>query len=522
MDSACLRYTKIPHTSRLFTDFSYDFERVAQFYSHPPGDFEKAAAEIEYPDERRAALVRALRQQNGDSPALDLLAKRGTVAVVTGQQVGLFSGPAYTIYKALTAVRLARDLTALGIPAVPLFWLATEDHDLAEVGRAWIFDSAHQPVALEVAAHPASQQPVGGIRLDSVPRLALQETLQSFPYASEVAALVDRAYPDGVTLGGGFKALLQELLREYGLLFVDPLCPELRKIGAQFLARAFAGVADVKALLVERNRALESAGYHAQVHVDSQTSLFFLLENGRRVTLRRQNGDYVSRERRYSPAELAERSSELSPNALLRPVMQDYILPTVAYIGGPAELAYLAQAQVIYRTLLGRMPVVMPRAGFTLVDARAAKLLKRFGLVLTDVFEGDVALREQIAQTLLPESVSSTFSGTTSEITARLQCLSTELNRFDSTLSAALEKGRSKILYQLRKLEQKVAREALRREERAQADAAFLSGLLFPHKHLQERLYCILPFLAQHGFSLIDRLYENVRLECPDHQVLTL
>ncbi|MGH9667461.1 MAG: bacillithiol biosynthesis protein BshC, partial [Bryobacteraceae bacterium] len=168
MDSACLRHTEIPHTTRLFADFCYHFDRVAQFYAHAPGEFESAAAEIDYPEERRAALVQALREQNGDSASLDLLAKPGTVAVVTGQQVGLFSGPAYTIYKALTAARLASDLTARGIPAVPIFWLATEDHDFAEVGKAWTFDGAHQPVALEVEASPGWQQPVGGIALDSV------------------------------------------------------------------------------------------------------------------------------------------------------------------------------------------------------------------------------------------------------------------------------------------------------------------------------------------------------------------
>ncbi|MEO7142836.1 MAG: bacillithiol biosynthesis cysteine-adding enzyme BshC [Bryobacteraceae bacterium] len=522
MDSACLRHTEIPHTSRLFADFLYHFDRVAPFYSHPQGDFERAAAEIDYPGERRAALVRVLREQNGDSPSLELLAKPGTVAVVTGQQVGLFSGPAYTIYKALTAARLARELTARGTPAVPVFWLATEDHDFAEVGKVWIFDGAHQPVALEVAGPAGSQQPVGGIHLDSFPVAALEETLRPFPFGAEVAELVGRAYPAGATMGGAFKTLLRELLSQYGLLFVDPLCPELRAIGAPLLAKAVENVVDLKALLVERNRALTSAGYHAQVHIEPQTSLFFLLENGRRVTLRRQDGAYVSKDRRYSPEELAGRASELSPNALLRPVLQDYILPTVTYIGGPAELAYMAQAQVLYSTLLGRMPVVTPRAAFTLLDARAAKLLERYGLTMAQVFAGNDALAGHIAQALLPSSTVREFADTTAEITARIDRLGSRLNQFDPTLGAALGKSRAKILYQLAKLEHKAASEAMRRQERAQSDAAYLSGLLFPHQHLQERLYSILPFLAQHGFGLIDRVYENVRLECHDHQVLTV
>ena len=142
MQPACIRHTDLPGTSQLFADFAYHFDRVAHFYQHDPHDpesFERAAAQIQYPDDRRAAIVAALRAQNGDSENLRRLAQPGTVAVVTGQQVGLFSGPAYTIYKAMAAAQVAMQLTARGIPAVPVFWLATEDHDFAEVNHAWVF-----------------------------------------------------------------------------------------------------------------------------------------------------------------------------------------------------------------------------------------------------------------------------------------------------------------------------------------------------------------------------------------------
>src|ERR1700679_2555931 len=175
MQPACIRHTDLPGTSRLFADFTYHFDRVARFYGHDPHDpaaLAAAASAIVYPDDRRAAMVQALEAQNGPSASLRLLAQPGTVAVVTGQQVGLFSGPAYTIYKAITAARLARDLTAQGIPAVPIFWLATEDHDFAEVSQAWTFDGAHQPVPLRIespAENTGRPRPVGGIRMDHPP-----------------------------------------------------------------------------------------------------------------------------------------------------------------------------------------------------------------------------------------------------------------------------------------------------------------------------------------------------------------
>src|SRR5277367_1946430 len=190
MESACLRHTEIPHTSALFSDFQYHFGRVARFYAHNPHDsrsYAAAAKEIAYPDDRRAALVAALRPSNRETASLDLLARPGTVAVVTGQQVGLFSGPAYTIYKALTAVRLASQLSEQGIPAVPMFWLATEDHDVAEVNHTFVFGPDHRPIQLSVTANGGAERPVGGISIAAPPVDRLQEVLAGFPYGAEVA-----------------------------------------------------------------------------------------------------------------------------------------------------------------------------------------------------------------------------------------------------------------------------------------------------------------------------------------------
>ena len=166
MNPSCLRHTSIPGTSRLFGDFLYNFDRVADFYDWNPFDrkaFESAAAAIQFPKSRRAALVDALARQNPDSPSLKLLAEPSTVAVVTGQQVGLFTGPAYTIFKAITTARLAKLLSESGIPAVPIFWLATEDHDLAEVDHAWVYSKGGDPVKLQSIVEP-TQGPVGNAR----------------------------------------------------------------------------------------------------------------------------------------------------------------------------------------------------------------------------------------------------------------------------------------------------------------------------------------------------------------------
>jgi len=517
MEPACLPHTDLPGTSRLFADFTYHFDRVARFYRHNPHDpaeIAAAAAEVNYPDDRRAAMVRALAAQNGESESLKLLAQPGTVAIVTGQQVGLFSGPAYTIYKAITAARLARDLTGQGIPAVPIFWLATEDHDFAEVDHAWMFDAAYQPVLMQTSGETNGRpRPVGGIVLEHPPVAELTSLLVGFPHGEEVAAAVRDAYRPGVTMGAGFQALLKKLLGNLNLLFLDPLDPAVRQISAPIVAEALSSAPELKARLLERNRELEAAGYHAQVHIEEKTSLFFLLQNGERVPLRRANSDF---------SDLRDRAAEVSPNALLRPVVQDYLLPTVAYIGGPAELAYLAQAQVIYDRLLGRMPVVMARTSFTLLEPRTEKLLTRYHLKLPDTLVDPDHLKERIARALVPDSVERAFADAAAGLSHNVDCLHRELEQFDPTLAASLEKARAKMLYQLEKTRRKIERETMRRDERASADAKYLSGLLFPQRHLQERFYSILPFLAKHGLDLIDRLYDAAQIDCPDHHVLTI
>lgn len=513
---ACIRNTDLPGTSRLFADFTYNFQQVAKFFEHNPQDpasFARAASAIEYPDSRRAALVAALTAQNGESESLKQLSQPGTVAVLTGQQVGLFTGPAYTIYKAATAARLARKLTENGIPAVPVFWLATEDHDFAEVNHAWVFDSNGDSQILKMDAPPDSlgrQRPVGGIRIDKPPIDELRRALSGLPFADDVVRCVELAYRPGMSMGEAFRALMKSLCATMGLIFIDPLDPAIREITAPFIADALAAAPDLKAELLERNKQLVEAGYHAQVHLESKTSLFFLLENGERLALRRKDSEFAS---------LADRAADVSPNALLRPVMEDYLFPTIAYIGGPGELAYLAQSQVIYKRLLGRMPVVLARAGFTLADARSEKIMHRYGLTASDAFVHAESLKDRIARKLIPAPIVRSVEHAATAVTRSVEELKSDLIGFDPTLAAALAKSAAKIEYQMNKMRRKTEKEALRRDAQAASAAQHLSAMLYPHRHLQERFYSILPFLAQHGPELIGELLDAIELDCPDHRV---
>jgi bacillithiol biosynthesis cysteine-adding enzyme BshC len=512
----------MPGTSRLFSHYLYNFEEVSRFYpgGGPNVDGIAAAARhFSFPDARRAAIVAALREQNGHSPSLEKLARPGTVAVVTGQQVGLFSGPAYTIFKALTAVKMAEQLESSGISAVPVFWLATEDHDLAEVDHAWLFDDNGIPARISAPGLIATGGPVGVTPLIDLPLTEFRAALGHLPFADEVTAKIAAAYRDGETLGGAFAAFLKDLLRDFGLLFLDPLAPAIRQLAAPFLMEAAQRVPELVTALRERSAALEAAGYHAQVLVENDASLLFLLSANKRVALRFKESKFVSREGELSPADLAGVADRISPNALLRPVLQDFLLPTVSYVGGPAEIAYFAQSSVLYEKLLGRMPVIFPRNSYTLLDQRAVKLMTRHHLRLPDLLEHQERVKGRIAARLVPKNLSEEFAQLHHSITRSLGKLQTDLHSFDPTLQAAAQKSSAKILYQVEKLQRKTARETLRRDEKASADAEYLMHLVFPNKHLQERLYSIVPFLAKFGLDLPRRLYAETQLSCPDHML---
>jgi bacillithiol biosynthesis cysteine-adding enzyme BshC len=524
MHCTCVRHTELPNTSSLFADVLYHPDRTAAFYRHPYRElssFQDAAREIQLSGPRRAELVAALRAQNPDSPSLAKLAQPGTVAVVTGQQVGLFSGPSYTMYKVLHAVKLAAWLSENGVPAVPVFWLATEDHDFAEVNHVWVFDAEHRPVKLEMR-RTASAQPVGDIALAAPPVRELRAAFHGMPFGEEVADLVEETYRPGNTMGKAFGELLRRLLARYDVLQVDPLRPEFRKLAAPLLRSAVEAAPELTRAVLERNKELAAAGYHAQVHVEEQTSFVFLLENGKRLALRRHGDEYVLNGRRFTTPELADRAESLSPNAILRPVVQDSMLPTVAYIGGPAEVAYLAQSAAIYDRLLGRMPVAMPRTGFTILDQRTEKLMDRYGLQLRDLFHGPEPLRDRIAAQLVPQSVRQAAADARATAEASLDRLRAELTGFDPTLVKAADTSLRKVRYQLEKIERKAGREALRRDERAARDASSIYGLIYPERHLQERLYSFLPFLAKHGLELTDHVYSEIELGCPDHRLMVV
>jgi len=505
MSGACIRHSEIPGSSRLFLDFLYDFPRVKNFFSHNPSNpdsIRNSIEQIEYPPARRSAIVEALNETNPNHPALAVLAQENTVAILTGQQVGLYGGPVYTLYKALSAIRLAQELSETGQPAVPIFWLATEDHDVEEIRSASFWDA-------DITADAASDtRPAGLHTLKGLPDL--------LPLTEEISALAKRHYQNGKTFGESFLGLLKELLSPLGLLFADPLEPKLRAIGTEFLLDAAMHAPELADALLERNKQLTAAGYNPQVHFEAnETSFFFLLEDNHRKQLKFDP-------KTYDAHQMAAHGSKLSPNALLRPVWQDWLFPTAAIIGGPGELAYFAQSEVLYKLLLGRMPLALPRAFFTIVDPKSAKTIERFRVRYADMLHDEDHVALTLGKRLVPPDVTESLQNAQRSVDNAMSMLAGKLESFDPTISRALETSQNKIRYQFAKNHSKVVLEMLRKNDQAKRQAAHISHRLAPHGHLQERHYSLLAMLSDYGLEFIPTILENIHYGCHDHHVLLL
>lgn len=541
MEHPPIPHTQLPHVPRLFTDYLYHFSQVREFYALDPfreESYEQAARSLPYADDLRREVLAVLKEQNQRFSAhattfenLKRLEKPGCFAVVTGQQVGLFTGPAYALYKALTAVKVAEALTGRGLDAVPVFWLVTEDHDFAEVNHCFLQDREGHPQLLEYSEPPSiPDAPVGTIRFSP----AIQSLLETLPtllpdslFRDSLLQQVSDCYRPGESFGGAFGRLILRLFAEYGVIVVDPLEARLHALSSRVFRAAIESASSLLGDLLERNRRLSQAGYPTQVRVAEDSSLLFYFADGRRLPLRLREGQFVSSEgRAYSPEELLEQLQRepviFSPNVLLRSVMQDSLLPTLAYVGGPSELAYLAQAAPLHQRILGRMPVLFPRASFTLLDPPASRLLAKYDLTPGNVYEGKQTLREKMAARFLPPGLAGAFQKATGSLEHSLEEIRQALAQLDPTLAEAAATSGRKMHHQLSTLERKAAAAIQNRSEQVERDAQRLENHLYPQKTLQERFYCGIEYLARYGPPLLARLSERIPLDSSDHQIITI
>lgn len=530
MRAECLPVSAIPHATDLFKDYLLHFDKVREFFPAPPFDaatITNSATSLNYPAPCSVSMAAILEKQNknwGAGPkATENIARfrAGAHAIVTGHQVSLFGGPLFSLLKAISIAKIAAETTACGVPAVPIFWLATEDHDLAEVSTATLL-ARSELRTLTLPSNSAPDTPVSAVKFgEDISAVVAEAT--ALLGDSDVSELLKQFYVPGATFGDAIARLFTRLFADYGLIFLDASDPELHAIAKPLYRAAIERSQILTSALLERSKRLEEAGYHAQVKVTPSSTLLFQQENGARVPIHHLQDNFTVGETTFSREQLLAaidtRPQDFSANVLMRPVVQDFLLPTLAYVGGPAEVAYFAQAAVVYKALLGKVTPILPRLSATLIEPHLAQKLERYKISLPEIFHGVEHVRSLLAKHGLPASLASEFQNAKSELQASIERLTKSLQELDPTLVDAAQKAESKMLYQMETLESRSASAELRKHADISRHAEYITNALYPHKDLQERGIAGIYFLARHGASLLEKLYEAAATNCPEHQV---
>ena len=469
------------------------------------------------------SVLEALTRQNpGRLSLIEKLSARGSVAVVTGQQLGLFGGPVFTLYKILTAVKLAALLEKeSGIATVPIFWTQSEDHDFEEIQRADFLGEKEEVKALSLNL---PREKLGG----SVGRLVLgrdeiqdlQRSLSTllaenkFENGTEILDLITRHYRVGNTLGRAFAGFYSEILKNFALLLFDPDDIEARTESKEFVATSFLRADAIERILEERIAKLQQAGFVVQVLIREHSPLFFVTLNGKRVRLEElTSGGYsapgmtLTKENLYKL--LDEKSDEFSSSALIRPLLQDRLFPTAAYVAGPTEFNYLAEVQPLYPFFNLSAPLVFPRASFTVFDHVAKRLLDKSGISSHSLNKSSVEIvaGKLRGSKLDPDQIFTRIEG---EVQAALDSEQAVFAELGGDLLQALATTKTSIATNIQKFRGRYERALTQKEDVLSSQIERLKHIVYPAGKDQEKVLCVAHFLARYGMKFLDQVFENL------------
>lgn len=540
-----LPFSEIPGQSKLFLEYQKDPESLKRYYPNAVASHVQITERIpevlaNYKADREV-LCDALAETNKKFGAtqetldnIELLRDAETVAVVTGQQAGLFSGPLYTIYKALSAIRMVECLRGRGVKAVPVFWVATEDHDFEEVSKTTFIGKKGNVVDVKNEPKRCYEDlPVGYIKLDDSIDETIEELFREITpteFTADLKSLVLASWTPGEYFGDSFGVLLTRLLGKYGLIVLCPLNNSLKQLAAPIYVEAIHKSAEIVAALQKRSRQLEDEGYAAQVLInDDYFPLFWQARDDTRNALKKSDeGTFKTKDgtREFSLHELAEIAASepyrFSPSVVLRSVVQDHILPTVCYFGGAAEIAYFAQSGEVYRILGRPVTPILHRQSFSVIETKHAKTLSRYDLEFSDLFRGMEDLLPGIVEEHLNTDTAKLFDEVEETINEQLHRLDEALSTVDPTLSDSLSKRRRKIIYHIAAMRNRFHHVQLRKDETINSRIESMFAALMPHGALQERSLNAGYFINRYGKNFIDWIYRSTDLDDKGHRLLYL
>ena len=531
---------RFPWIRRLAADYAFEYARVADFFAGDPADrgaWRGAIARAQrHPRQRDAIANIVLAQQRtrtaspGARAAAERLRDPETVAIVTGQQAGLFGGPLFTLLKALTAIRLAeRTAAEHGVPTVAIFWIDAEDHDWDEVKACGVLDAGHNLVRIALDDPPeAGEGPVAGIRLDDSAQTAAAMLASTLPATEFTPALLDAvrlAYRPGVGMAQAFGAWLESLLGPRGLVVFDASDPAAKPNASALFAREIEYAGETSRLAAAAGDVLMARGYHAQVTPQQGHAALFHLDGGR-ASIRVESGRLLVGQSAGTKEAMLERvrthPAEFSPNVLLRPVVQDTLFPTCCFVAGPNELGYLAQLRDIYAAFGVPMPLIQQRGSATILDSNAMRFLARHELPLESLRAQDEGELNRLLKTQIPPEVDASLEQAGRAVAERMDTVATEVSRLDATLEATARSTLGRMQDDLRKLQGKILQAVKRKDETLRRQFMHAQAQAFPGGHPQERDVGFVYFLNMYGGGLVDRLCEEMPLDQGRHWVITI
>jgi bacillithiol synthase len=531
---------KFPWIRRLAADYVFDHSRVAEFFAGNPDDPAAWRDAIARTHQHRrqgdaiAEIVQAQQRLRGASDAAvsasAQLRDPQTVAVVTGQQAGLFGGPLFTLLKAVTAVRLAEQVrTEHGVPTVAIFWIDAEDHDWDEVKACHVLDAEMKLLAIAAGDPPhAHAGPVARVRLDESVGAAIGALEAALPATEFTPALLESlraSYRPGMGMAEAFGRWIEGLLGDKGLVVFDASDPGAKPLVSHIFASEIERAGETARLATDAGAALDALDYHVQATPQEDSLALFHLNAGRQP-IKKQDGGFLVGDRQESAAALLERvrqsPEEFSPSVLLRPVVQDTLFPTVCYVAGPNELAYLGQLRRVYDAFGTPMPLIQQRASATILDSNGLRFLSRYDVAFESLRAQDEAVLNAVLESQLPPSVEASLEDAVRAIEQRMERLAKEVPQIDPTLEGATRSTLSRMQDDLKKLHGKIIQAAKRKDETLRRQFQNARAQSFPGGEPQERAVGFVYFLNKYGPALVDRLSTELPVDAGNHWVLSI
>lgn len=540
-----INFSDIPGNHNLFLDYLYEFENVKDFYKndfHNKEEYSGIFHRIsESHDHSREALSQTLKvQYQGFNPSaktqknISALGDKKTLAVVTGQQLGILGGPLYTFYKLMSAIKLSTFLSERydDYYFVPVFWLEGDDHDFNEVRGINLPNENNEIIKIgydqEVEDEEDNKGSIGNLILnESLEKFysELEKNLRVTEFTPQLLDKIKSFYTVGKTFKQAFKELLFWLFDQYGLVIFDPQDKNIKNLLKPVFKKEITNFRTHTEKLVKVSAKLEEI-YHAQVKV-RPVNLFYSYEEGRYLIEPVENEFRLKRKRKKFTLDemlshIDNEPENFSPNVLLRPICQDYVLPTAFYIGGPSEISYFAQVMPLYDFYNVEAPIIYPRASATIIEKNINSIIEKFGINLNELFQDPEGLKQKVIDSFSKTSVEDIFNGTTSQIDLAFDQLKEKLFELDKTISDASSKYKEKIIKYVEELKGKAYDAQKRKHEITLRQIERVINVAFPNSILQEREINFIYFANKYGVEIINKLFLEITINKFEHQLISL